>query len=359
MAERDRQPEKAGLGDILAQPRDMEAEVDIIFVHGLGGDRIKTWACGGQPDGKLWPRDLLPIDCPTARILSFGYNADFAKFYPAPEPIAPELTIDDYSTSLLEALKTLRGETQSERPIIFVAHSMGGLVVTNALSRPHGTDVAKQGIADCTIGILFLGTPFKGSPKADYASILLAIVSCFLPTQPASIKDLRTRSQKLLAINIAFAKFLEGRHRSKGKPHLELACFFEELPLNTMTGLIVPRESATWLGQDAQSIQANHVDMCRFEDSLGSGYKSVAGKLSQWVKDIEKNKTSGRGGGVDGIVAKSIGAIMGEVNNRGVTNQQGLVMGNAYGTCEGAIRLVGSITYNNSPAPGGRLLVAF
>ncbi|KAJ8128263.1 hypothetical protein O1611_g5372 [Lasiodiplodia mahajangana] len=116
-------------------------------------------------------------------------------------------------------------------------------------------------------------------------------------------------------------------------------------------GFIVPKESATWLGQDAQSIQANHVNMCRFEDNFGSDYKSVVGKLSQWVKDVEKNKASRRNGEMSGISAESIGAIIGEVNNQGVTNHQGLVMGNAYGTCEGAIRLAGSINYTNSPTP--------
>jgi hypothetical protein len=54
------------------------------------------------------------MDCPTARILSFGYNADFAKFFPDDtKHIAPELTIDDYSTSLLEALKVVRGNADS------------------------------------------------------------------------------------------------------------------------------------------------------------------------------------------------------------------------------------------------------
>jgi protein SERAC1 len=72
---------------------------------------IGTWR--DKSEETFWPKDLLPTDCPTARILSFGYNADFAKFYPDAETIAPELTIDDYSTSLLEALKVLRGDTES------------------------------------------------------------------------------------------------------------------------------------------------------------------------------------------------------------------------------------------------------
>ncbi|KAK4119854.1 hypothetical protein N657DRAFT_247289 [Parathielavia appendiculata] len=47
--------------------------VDIVFVHGLTGDREKTWtACyASEP----WPKTLLPSELPTARVLTFGYDA--------------------------------------------------------------------------------------------------------------------------------------------------------------------------------------------------------------------------------------------------------------------------------------------
>lgn len=56
----------------------------------------------------MWPKDFLPAKLPNARIVSFGYNADFARFYTEDENIAPELTIDEYSTSLLESVRALR-----------------------------------------------------------------------------------------------------------------------------------------------------------------------------------------------------------------------------------------------------------
>lgn len=47
----------------------------ILFVHGLFGSRTNTWT----KNGVLWPKDLLPIDVPNARIMSFGYDADVFK----------------------------------------------------------------------------------------------------------------------------------------------------------------------------------------------------------------------------------------------------------------------------------------
>lgn len=124
-----------------------------------------------------------------------------------------------------------------------------------------------------------------------------------IPTQRGNVKDLEVRSKKLTDICEAFAKFLKARDRSRDLPHLEVACFFEERPMSKRAGFVVPRESATWLGVDALSIQANHVNMAKFEDNHGTDYKMVAGKLKEWVKDIEKNETEGKGG-VGGLNAQ-------------------------------------------------------
>ncbi|XTI85857.1 hypothetical protein V2W45_1466673 [Cenococcum geophilum] len=75
--------------------------VDIIAVHGLNGHRDETWTAG---NGVNWLRDLLPQDLPNARIMAWGYDAN------------------TYSRS-----------RTSRRLIIFVAHSLGGIIVKSAL----------------------------------------------------------------------------------------------------------------------------------------------------------------------------------------------------------------------------------
>jgi hypothetical protein len=181
---------------------------------------------------------------------------------------------------------------------------MGGLVVANALSRSHGTDMAKQGIADHTIGMLFLGTPFEGSSTAKYASIAINIMNHVLRTQPSNLEDLKTRSRKLASINDLFAKFLKARYLADDKPRLEMSCYFEAYPIRKGMGFIVPKSSATWLGVDPLFIEANHVDMCKFQNEFGAGYISVAGTLKEWIANIEKNKRNGKTGGVGGVNAQ-------------------------------------------------------
>jgi protein SERAC1 len=95
----------------------------IVFVHGLTGNRENTWA---HPNGVLWPRDLLPEDLPSARIMTFGYDADVVGLIKT----AGSNTLRDHGKSLATDVAMLRARSGSEnRPLIFVAHSLGGLVV--------------------------------------------------------------------------------------------------------------------------------------------------------------------------------------------------------------------------------------
>lgn len=177
-------------------------------------------------------------------------------------------------------------------------HSLGGLVCANALSRHNGTDTASNDLVERTIGIIFLGTPFEGSSKAKWGNRALKILDMLNTTHKEDVKDLEERSAKLVSINTAFQKFLKARDRSESRDFLEVACFFEEYAmykLGVKIGVIVPKESACLPGIDPQSIQANHVDMCKFEDEDREGYKRISQKLSQWISDLDNRlKGSGR-----------------------------------------------------------------
>src|SRR6478735_9120781 len=50
-----------------------DAELDICFIHGLSGNRDKTWTAPGQPNP--WPAELLPSRLAKARLLTYGYDA--------------------------------------------------------------------------------------------------------------------------------------------------------------------------------------------------------------------------------------------------------------------------------------------
>ncbi|CRK37201.1 hypothetical protein BN1723_004263, partial [Verticillium longisporum] len=79
--------------------------VDIIFVHGLGGSSRLTWAW--ERDLSLfWPKEWLPLEpgLSDARIFSFGYDANFTK------STQDTLNIKAFAEQLLNAMKFGRGE---------------------------------------------------------------------------------------------------------------------------------------------------------------------------------------------------------------------------------------------------------
>jgi len=275
----------------------------IVFVHGLNGDRIETWTSAvtkEEPEKTTWPKDLLPKSCPTARILSFGYNSAFAHFYPlaGSKEIALETTIDTFSTALHLQLANLRlkTDTPDDRPIIYVAHSLGGLVVANALSRSHGTDDVAGELNANTVGVIFMGTPFEGSSIAKWGSLGLRLWSLFSTTEKATVKDLEKRSSRLATISENMAKYIQTRDRDHSRRPLDVVCCFEErltyLGPNTKEKIVEKQSATLWAGAKVLSIPATHSSMVKYTDESDATYKAISGILSQWIKNLaEKGNT--------------------------------------------------------------------
>jgi pimeloyl-ACP methyl ester carboxylesterase len=96
---------------------------DIVAVHGLGGDYERSWTSSGRTLKVLWLRDLLPFDLPNSRVFSFGYDGPYFK-----KTVLSSFS--EHAQTLLQYLSQQRAfKAFRSRPIIFVAHSMGGVVV--------------------------------------------------------------------------------------------------------------------------------------------------------------------------------------------------------------------------------------
>ncbi|KAL8941796.1 MAG: hypothetical protein Q9216_002034 [Gyalolechia sp. 2 TL-2023] len=214
-------------------------QADLVFVHGLRGDRIRTW----EVDKVFWPRDLLPAELPNARIMSYGYDVDVMNFFSN----ASQSSIFQHALNLLEDLQRKRKTAgEKRRPIIFIGHSLGCLVIKDALCRSHeyksnGRNPRATAIIGFTYGIAFLGTPHRGGNHTSWAKIATNFATVVLKDHNAKVID-------------AFTK-------DDDSATLGLSC-----------------ERKQW-------IPANHSDMCKFKNTQNHGYERVAGGNADLVED--------------------------------------------------------------------------
>lgn len=260
-----------------------DAAVDICFVHGLTGDRERTWTADGQ--SIPWPQALLPPKLDRARILTYGYDA-----YVVRKSVASSNRLIDHATNLLVDLASDRDLCNAtSRALIFVAHSLGGLVCKRAiLMSRNNPETHLQSIFDALKGVIFMGTPHKGAWMADWAKIPVSALGLVKSSNVVLLDFLQTNNQLLESVQVDFLAMVR-QLREDGRG-IEMTCFFEELPI-LGAGMIVSRESATFEGYAARSIYANHRDMAKFETAEDNGFKRLLWELTRWTSKIGEDSS--------------------------------------------------------------------
>lgn len=196
----------------------------MIFLHGPTGDRDDTWTADDEVDP--WPKSLLPKDLPRARIITYGYDADALHL----TRVAGQNTVRELAKALINDLSALRTDTVG-RPIVFVVHSLGGLVIQNALLICNNPNDEGQGdILSSTRGIAFLGTPHAGADLERFATAVENVVSLVKKPNKRLLGVVRQNSETLANIKEEFHTMVV-RRQSSPEP-IELHAFIEELPVD-------------------------------------------------------------------------------------------------------------------------------
>lgn len=225
---------------------------DVVFVHGLGGGSHTTWCHGkkGTSDFFFWP-ERLGNARPKCGVWTFGYAAGITALG------NPGMIIEKRAGNFASQL-VLKG--LGERPLVFIAHSMGGLVVKSLIVASQLTqDVARKRLVGNIRGVVFCGTPHRGSAFASAAAVLGA----FLGRQ-AHVKEMDANAEQLDLLHdhflawhqdhpITIASYAEsiGLFRKRW--------FFRPVPL----GLVVPRTSANPGVGVIHDVDADHLTLVK------------------------------------------------------------------------------------------------
>ncbi|KAF1976637.1 hypothetical protein BU23DRAFT_565782 [Bimuria novae-zelandiae CBS 107.79] len=157
----------------------------IIAVHGMNtrndlNHPNKTWTHQEpsipQESRTHWLRDLLPSSVPHARIMAYQYNANVAFN-------SSTAGVQEQAENLLQHILVKREEAHAHsRPIVFIAHSLGGIIVKQALATAYKTSSGELAtIYVFTFALCFFGVPHRGSsvPRQAWASIVRGIVQLY------------------------------------------------------------------------------------------------------------------------------------------------------------------------------------
>ncbi|KAI1113675.1 hypothetical protein F5Y14DRAFT_417451 [Nemania sp. NC0429] len=255
---------------------DNKIEVDIVAVHGLGSNVDWSWTWQdkeGHRPSVHWLKDtnMLPSVVPHARIIAYNYESRW-------HANAPKTRLELCGEELINSLHNFRTDAL-ERPIMFIAHSLGGLVVSHALLYADRTEQLRY-IPLCTVGFAPLGTPFRGTRMQSLAKIVAQLMAP-MGSHDGIITELEQDSKHLADDVHAFAQL-------RNKLDIPTTSFFELYDSDYgkkigvagwFQGRVVEEASAHVPGWGRAALPTDHFKLNKFSGPDDRSFQAVSGEL--------------------------------------------------------------------------------
>ncbi|KAI6749313.1 hypothetical protein HG530_015152 [Fusarium avenaceum] len=292
---------KLGITQLHPDPGDPVAneakEVDIFVLHGLDARSDKTflaWKVDNNPNSGtvnwLSDPDMLPARMSQARILTYDWNANYDK-------TASEQTMLDHADDLLVKVLMNRRE----------------LAVVRSLELQHTRSEGIRQIFDCCIGIVFLGTPFRGSWQegTEVARKRIEISKQEKPEDGISYSMELVQYLKLSTkdtpspLDSLIQRFLESINNLKYR--IPYASLYETQPTdfaslwsrlhqsndqdgeqNRGKALTVPKDSAVPYGSDRSGQEVRHNLLHKYNSIDNVTFKSLCLRLEEFVEKADE-----------------------------------------------------------------------
>jgi pimeloyl-ACP methyl ester carboxylesterase len=252
-------------------------QLDVVFVHGLKGDSRATWAGeSDRGDETFWP-EWLAQDVPGVGVWSFGYPSTWVEWFSRTLPIAA------LASNLAHRIGNQRA---GRRPLVFVGHSMGGLIIKHLLGDAaiSSNPELKRLWLD-THAVMFLGTPHAGSDLASLGIFLKNCVTVFSlgSLVGANADELRHHAPALMALNKSFQQHVASKHQDGPLPRI--VAYQETQPL--LGVMVVEPHSAdpNIPAAEVVPLPFNHATMCKHSSRQAAPYE----RLLQWAQAIQSS----------------------------------------------------------------------
>ena len=158
-----------------------------------------------------WPRHLLPQALPDARVFTYGYDTRVR--HAMGSPVSKNAVYD----IALDFLGVLEAERRPHplRPLLFIAHSLGGIVVKELLRQSHGSQTHRKNLHQvfkATAAIVFFGTPHGGADPRGLREHIVEQVAraAGLTVNEQIVSTLMPTSERLRELRDEFGLFARG-----------------------------------------------------------------------------------------------------------------------------------------------------
>jgi predicted alpha/beta hydrolase family esterase len=257
---------------------------DVIFVHGLMGDARGTWHPQGKKDDKQSWLFWLGQDLPDIGIWSIDYEVEPSAW------LGNAMPLTDRATNILELLNV---NDIGDRPIIFVTHSLGGLLVKQMFrTASDRQDKEWKNIVKKTRGIVFLATPHSGSNIANWVDYIGNI----LLRKTVSFEELKGSSHQLLDLNIWFRERFSELNIGVGVYYEEEKLSFSKLfGIIRLPGIVIVGATSADPGIPGVKLTAldgNHITICRPDSKVRTVYLGVKKLIEKWFSTQLNNASS-------------------------------------------------------------------
>ncbi|KAI1870141.1 hypothetical protein JX265_006311 [Neoarthrinium moseri] len=274
-------------------------DIDIVFVPGLSAHPKNSWMSskdGSKSTKNNWnwmtSPDGIQGAFPKARVLLYTYESAWRGQRKVHQ------FMDNLAKTLLVALGSRR-EDCKKRPLVFIGHSMGGLVIAKAITilsaQPELCPIMFEAIS----AAIFFGTPFAGAEAAAWANMY---------AYWAEKVNKATSSELLRAMTPGDGALRElkdefRRVAAKGLYKIELLCFYEEKPtdytemghipgLFGLTNRVIPKDVSMCVSQASATFDAdvpkyglasNHRDLVKFDSAKDTRWNFVENLLKKVI----------------------------------------------------------------------------
>ncbi|KAL5047118.1 hypothetical protein BDW71DRAFT_50917 [Aspergillus fruticulosus] len=282
-----------------------ETDVDIIAIHGLDTKSPDTWVWKDKERRVAdmnWLSDphMLPSKVGRARIFTCDWPADMFE-----TSDLVQKNIEELARLLLDGIKSrpLMGNDHTgreDRPILFIASCLGGIVLMKALVMANDEYLP---LRTATRGIIFLSTPFRGTSFQDVAQWAeQGLTACaWLRGKKITklLDSVKGSTFDLEELVRSFTKlYQDPTHRyqvftfyEKGYTNL-YGKVFPWLPDRLLPVKQLVSESSATLDivPDPLPLDRNHVMMNKFQGPSDTDYQKVVQKIEAFLQNIRKKE---------------------------------------------------------------------